>query len=467
MNTNDDAFKSSGYDDEQHDMSAMNFGAPLTLGSNDEDVWKGSSQQAPTQLDAFNPLSGFGAAPMMAKGQQQTGIHLETMSMPMGGLGGLDAAPLSFGAPMDGMMKAPLIQVLPTADNDFSSMDFSEFKQPAAFFVPSKCGAPSGLQPTPMFYNEMTSIVVDESPEEVLEALSGILSASTNDIDFRVDAAKFEIMGQVFVRNLAVFFRISVWDEGSGSTRMECRRTKGDTVAFNEFWNRMQEALYRHFPNAMGNGQEDGDDDDEEEDGMQFGALQPLDYNLTLDLDDLDQDEEEEEATGLTPRHLNDFVGEMKQSDPAVVYSIAMLIDALQATTASMLLSNAAFIHCVIESVLTHQDTALVRGALVMLSKLCDASEGGADILMGYKVLERVIPLLNHDVDLIRKYAVRLLCKLCAAKSWTLENAKLKAFAEFSVKECRAKWQDAQFATSDFIETQMFDDIHNKLISVQ
>jgi len=448
-------------------MNALSFGAPLALGSNDDNnVWKGSSAQGPTQLDTFNPLSGFGGpGPMMAKGQQQTGIHMEAMAMPMGGLGGLDAAPLSFGAPMGGMMK-PQIQVLPNTDDDLATMDFSEFKQAPAFFVPSKCAAPSGLQPTPLYYNEMTSIVVDQSPEQVLQSLTGILRGSTNDIDFTVDAAQFQIMGQVFVRNLAVFFKISVWDEGSNKTRFECRRTKGDTVAFTEFWNNMEEALYREFPNATGYGQDDGDEEEEEE--MMFGALPPLDYNLTLDLDEVDQDVDGQdvESAGLTPKHLGDFVYEMKQSDPSVVYSIAMLIDALQTTTASMLLSNAAFLQCVIESALTHRDTALVRGALVMLEKLCEGSESGADILVGYGVLERVIPLLNHDVDLIRKYAVRLLCKLCAAKSWTLENAKLKAFAEFSVKECRAKWQDVQFATNDFIQTQMFDDIHKKLITV-
>ena len=131
-------------------------------------------------------------------------------------------------------------------------------------------------------------------------------------------------------------------------------------MAFTEFWNNMEEALYREFPNATGYGQEDGDEEEEE---MMFGALPPLDYNLTLDLDEVDQDVDGQdvEPTGLTPKHLGDFVYEMKQSDPSVVYSIAMLIDALQTTTASMLLSNAAFLQCVIESALTHRDTALVR----------------------------------------------------------------------------------------------------------
>ena len=102
-----------------------------------------------------------------------------------------------------------------------------------------------------------------------------------------------------------------------------------------------------------------------------------------------------------------------------------------------------------------------------MLEKLCEDCESGADTLMGYKVLNYVIPLLNHEVQLIRKYAVRLLGKLCAAKSWTLENQKLRQFAKISVNKCRTKWQDAQFATNDFIETKMFDDINNKLISVK
>lgn len=101
-----------------------------------------------------------------------------------------------------------------------------------------------------------------------------------------------------------------------------------------------------------------------------------------------------------------------------------------------------------------------------MLEKLCD-SKGVADALMDYKVLENVIPLLSHETELIRKYALRVLYKLSSsAQSWKLEQ-KLRAFAEYSVKECRAKWQDASFATEDFIEKQMFDDIHSKLVAVQ
>lgn len=456
-------------DEQQNDMNgngnAFGGGAPLNFGSNDEDgAYRASGGHGPTQVDTFG-FSGIGnPAPMMAKGQHQTAIHMETMAF--------GSAPLSFGAPMQSMggMK-PAIQVLPNADNN-EVMDFSEFKQEPAFFVPSKCAPPSGLEATPVFYNEMTSMVVDESPDTVLRQLATLLSGYTNDIDFSVDDANYQIVGQVFVRNLAVFFKITVWDEGSNKTRFECRRTKGDTVAFTEFWNNMEEALHREFGSATGF--DHGDEDDEVQD-LQFGALPPLDYNLTLDLGDLDEDgdgdgdvdADGDGASGLTPKDLGDFVYEMQHSDPSVVYSIAMLIDAVQVSTASMLLNHAQFLQCVIGTALGHQDTALVRGALVMLEKLCDDNQSGADTLIGYNVLERVIPLLNHEVDLIRKYAVRLLGKLCAAKSWPLKNAKLLKFAEFSVKECRDKWRNAHFATNDFIENQMFEDIHNKLVSVQ
>jgi len=463
-------------DEQQNDLNgngnAFGGGAPLSFGSNADDEqyrasggYKASGGHGPTQL-GFSPFSGMdNPAPMMAKGQHQTAVHVETMAFG-------SSAPLSFDAPMQPMMggmkemanKQPLIQVLPNSESN-EVMDFSEFKQEPAFFVPSKCGPPSGLQQTPVFYNEMTSMVVDETPDAVLSQLSALLSAYTNDIDFRVDEANYQIVGQVFVRNLAVFFRITVWDEGSNRSRFECRRTKGDTVAFTEFWNNMEEKLHQKFASATG-----FEPEDDEELDLQFGALPPLDYNLSLDLGDLDGDGDEDEedgATGLTPKHLGDFVYEMQQSDPAVVYSIAMLIDAVQVSTASMLLNHAQFLQCVIGSALSHQDTALVRGALVMLEKLCDDNKSGADTLMRYHVLERVIPLLNHEVELIRKYAVRLLGKLCAAKSWPLKSEKLKQFAAFSVKECRDKWRNAPFATNDFIQNQMFDDIHKKLVSVQ
>jgi len=460
----------NGFDEEklQNEIVIEDQGAALTFGSlsNDNGPWRGSAHHGPTQLDTFNPLSGLGGpSQMMSKGSQMTGIHMESMAFSSSGLGSLGQQPLSF-APSSNV-KQPLLEVLP---NDNMEMDFSEFKTEPAFFVPSKCAAPSGLQMTPQYYNELTSIVVDETPRQVLDKMSTILSKYSNDIDFKVDTTNFSIIGQVFVHNLAVFFKITVWDEGKDRTRFECRRTKGDTVAFTEFWNKLEEALYQQFGNPIGFGQ--GQDANAQEADEEFGALPPLaplDYNLTLDLGDLESDDannDKDEATGLTPKHLGDFVDDMKQSDPSVVYTIAMLIDALQTSTASMLLNNAAFLQCIIESVLTHRDTALVRGALVMLAKLCDDCESGADTLIGYRVLDQVIPLLNHDLDLIRKHAVRLLGKLTAAKAWKLENEKLGHYAKRSVKECRDNWQNAPCTKNGFIETSMLDDINKKLISV-
>jgi len=101
-----------------------------------------------------------------------------------------------------------------------------------------------------------------------------------------------------------------------------------------------------------------------------------------------------------------------------------------------------------------------------MLAKLCDDCESGADTLIGYGVLDQVIPLLNHDLDLIRKHAVRLLGKLTAAKAWKLENEKLGHYAKRSVAECRDNWQNAPCTKNGFIETSMLDDINKKLISV-
>merc|ERR1719479_447511 len=85
--------------------------------------------------------------------------------------------------------------------------------------------------------------------------MSSILNGYTNDIDFVIDTTNFSITGQVFVHNLAVYFKITVWDEGKNRTRFECRRTKGDTVAFTEFWNHLEEALYQQFGNPIGFGQ--------------------------------------------------------------------------------------------------------------------------------------------------------------------------------------------------------------------
>jgi len=179
-----------------------------------------------------------------------------------------------------------------------------------------------------------------------------------------------------------------------------------------------------------------------------------------LDMDAYSDNEEEEQSGGVTPKDVENFVVDFEQRDPCVVYSLPMFIEAVS-TSVALLLGNAAFMNCLICGALKHQDSALVRGALVMLEKLCD-SKGVADSLMEYPVLENVVPLLSHEVGLIRKYALRVLYKLSAAQSWKMEQ-KLKAFAEHSVKECRANIPDSK----DFIEQQMFDEIHTKLVSVQ
>merc|ERR1711997_551593 len=113
-----------------------------------------------------------------------------------------------------------------------------------------------------------------------------------------------------------------------------------------------------------------------------------------------DNEEEEEQSGGVTPKDVENFVLDFEHSDPCVVYSLPMFIEAVT-TSVALLLGNAAFMNCLICGALKHQDSALVRGALGMLEKLMD-SKGVADSLMEYPVLENVVPLLTHEVGLIR-----------------------------------------------------------------
>lgn len=78
--------------------------------------------------------------------------------------------------------------------------------------------------------------------------------------------------------------------------------------------------------------------------------------------------------------------------------------------------------------------------------------------------MDRVVPLLQHKTDLIRKYAVRLLSKLSNAKSWKFNNDKLRKFASLSIEECQSKWENCRFATNDFIKQSMYESINAKLV---
>mmetsp|Transcript_21391 Transcript_21391/g.34243 ORF Transcript_21391/g.34243 Transcript_21391/m.34243 type:complete len:488 (+) Transcript_21391:166-1629(+) len=446
--------------------------APLALGaSQDHAMWKGS-HYAPTMVDSdIHGLSGVSGPQQMGMVKQtQTAVRQQAMIISQGGMDSLDDTPLSFGA-----MK-PQIQVLPSLNDNGMTETFDEFKSEVPFFVPSKCIGLNGggLQATPAMYNELTSIVVDETPQQVLEKFSAILSTFSNDIDFSVDAANYIISGQIFVRHFAVFFKISIWEEsGNGDrTRFECRRCKGDTMGFTEFWNEIEEILYAQFTNPKGakNDLEDTDNDandsmGDDDGGFAFGALPPLDYSFNLDA--LDVEMNNDEQTAFSKDDLDNFVQDMHDCDPSVVYSIAMLLDAFTVQTQflQMVLDHTQFVKTVIDIALKHQDTALVRGALIMLEKLCD-SKGGADSLMAFRVLDGVTPLLQHDCDLIRKYAIRVLSKLSSAQSWSFNNEKLRRLATVKVSECKSKWAQSNFASNDFIQPQMFENIHQKLIKV-
>ena len=85
---------------------------------------------------------------------------------------------------------------------------------------------------------------------------------------------------------------------------------------------------------------------------------------------------------------------------------------------------------------------------------------------MAFNVLDGVIPLLQHNCGLIRKYAVRVLSKLASAQYWKISNDKLRRFAQIKVKQCQSEWQYNQYATNDFIQPSMFENINQKLIKV-
>ena len=253
-------------------------------------------------------------------------------------------------------------------------MDFAEFAP--MHFVASRCVGTNGggLQPTPVgWYSELTSMVVDESPEEVLSKMTTLLNNFSHDIDFSIDAQNFEIHGTVFVKHFAVSFKISIWSESDSSdrTRFEYRRQNSDTLGFSffEFWEQIEVQLYQNFTNARGARSERGDD------LSGLGRLPPLGYNL-LNLEGLrillDGGDEDEKSSGMTPEDLDDFVLDMKAWDSSVVYSIAVLLDAFQAQgqghLVQLVLNHAAFLQCILESALSHPDTALVRCVTVDLS---------------------------------------------------------------------------------------------------
>jgi len=443
---------------EQNNDDVDLFAAPLSLGGlGSAGKWKGAQAfrgAAPTMFDAHGLSEISGAQPMAAK-QQQTVINSKVMIAPnsaFSGLDGLDTTPISFGGNMKA--KAPQLMVLPNAVVDD---DFTEFKREPIVFVPSKCMG-NGLEATPAIYNEFQSIVVDETPSECLSKFRLILDAFSNDISYQVDAANHVINGQIFMAHHAVYFKISIWSESvnSDNARFEVRRSKGDSVKFQEFWNEIESIIYSKFTNPKG---PSNNADSPSSDSFGFDSLPPMDYDFEL-TDDEAQD------VSFSSEDLDNIVAELREEDPFVVFSLAMLLDAFkaQAKFIQIILNHAHFIETVLEKAIGHNDIALVRAALITLERVCESNEG-AQLLVAYNVLDRVVPLLASQNELLQKYAVRLLAKLSTVSSWKFDNGKMKKFAQVTLKECEKKWENCRFASADFIKSTMFESINAALIS--
>jgi hypothetical protein len=356
---------------------------------------------------------------------------------------------------------APMLKGSNDVVNDVEFMQ--GFERPQVFFIPSKCAQPMGVQDTPVMYNEFTSRVVDESPEQVLEKLSTILSTFSNDIDITVNQQTYVIDGLVFMRNMAVFFKISIWNEPTPKqqrTRFEFRRTKGDTASFQDFWSQMLDLIHANFANVS------GDDDPLSSSEDDFGGMLALDYNFDLDAG-MDEDSKID-ASRISQSDLDNFVQDVEECDPSMVYSLGLFLQTLQSAQSDVLSSvfaHVQFLQCLIQSALTHQDTAFVRAGLVALDILCN-SESDAQALVDLQALDKIVPLLQHDSQLIRKYSVRVLSKLSDAKQWKFSDAKLKRFASIALSECQSNWKECNHATADFVDDAMFNSITDKLVTV-
>merc|ERR1712241_1574504 len=181
--------------------------------------------------------------------------------------------------------------------------------------------------------------------------------------------------------------------------------------------------------------------------GGGLGDLPAMDYDFELDMD---SEKEENETVGFTSDDLDNIVAEIQEEDPFVVMSIAMLLDAFQAQAKfiQIILNHAQFMDAILQKALQHHDIALVRAALVTLERVCESNEG-VQTLIALNALDRI---------------VRLLAKLSTVSAWTFSKPKLKKYAQMNVKECETKWENCRFATNDFIESKMFDNINAALI---
>jgi len=229
---------------------------------------------------------------------------------------------------------------------------------------------------------------------EALNQLKNTLTCLSQEIDFTHSSDRID--GLVFLSNQCVQFAIHIHHDAEGVC-VEYRRLSGDSIASARFWTQIQDLLRRKERDCM---------------DMDIDA-EPL-SELELPPQELD--------SACLDTYLDQLATTLKNEECYQAEELCCLYDAMATSYA---LCQRLWAHPTLLSLLigtlASPDMSLVRSSILVLERLASNVELAA---LGDLELGHLCALLQHPRVLMRKYAIRLLAQLAAAKStrWSMQG---------------------------------------------
>jgi len=274
------------------------------------------------------------------------------------------------------------------------------------------------------FCNELNSYFVQNADcAKTLNTLNDILSHYKDEIEFEMDAASKKIDGFVFLSNICVYFTIYVWSEDTKHSRLEFRRTSGDSLAAANFWSEIK-ALFDQQSCAT----------NDYENEIKFGFF-PLDLDMCAF-------ESEDDMQQFDVSALNELTQTLIENSLYVVDELTFLYQEIRKNEQICrdIVSHHEFMRQLVNECTQNKDVCVVRIALMILEQLamttCDDMINMAEIELFYNI----DLMLEHKQRLIRKCAMRLLANVCAnTQSDLTMNDELRASIVQKIKECASE----------------------------
>jgi len=246
-------------------------------------------------------------------------------------------------------------------------------------------------------YNDVSTVAVPNMTcQEAMSQLQGALAAYKGEMDFAVNEEKLEIHdGLVFIDGFyAVHFKIyMITDDKNKETRWELRRLSGNAMASAKFFGQIKTAFFAKHA-----------EDESSESKDKATALEALPLNtddMKLDLTD-----DQKEMMMIHEALLSDEVG-VEMDEKAETYLAAKLAE-VNAISKDQMDQDKLVKALMTDAVMYHKDVAVVRAALMILTKFAkskgkEMEEAGLSKMLDAVAKDCKYSSVTKRVDALKK----------------------------------------------------------------